>query len=389
MTKKKPHFVIKNNFQKGGRYSDILTSKILQDVCRKVTGCTKYTCDFDDIGYNKGRLAKIEYLEKINYVSFSQDGKIKSRNSFFQSITTALTQYYFDKRRKNIYFYFLPWEGNIETPYFRFMYRLMMGAGVEFLNPNKLQQKIIPFNTIDDIILTRDKLQSRNKSNNSTYITRSTDGITEIYGKTYGASKKETTLLCLAISPLVQNAVLYEICEQELMELPKLDLNAIKSQDNIEVIPTNLTMEKIEFEHNNSLRSPRFNYHLLEKIGVKKCVFCKCGIPELIAGAHIWSVADIKQKTDLTMEDKIKFATDGDNGIWLCENHHKMLDKHLIRIIENGELKILSGLHEKATEFIKETTPIIKLEKQIISGKFIQYLKERNKLVPAINYVSL
>ncbi len=64
-----PHFVIKNNFQKGGLYQDLLTSSILSDVCLKVTGLKDYTCDFDDVGYNIGRLAILKYEGK-KYLHF-------------------------------------------------------------------------------------------------------------------------------------------------------------------------------------------------------------------------------------------------------------------------------------------------------------------------------
>lgn len=36
----------------------------------------------------------------------------------------------------------------------------------------------------------------RNRSNNSTYLTKGTDGALEVYGKTYGANKYETSLIC-------------------------------------------------------------------------------------------------------------------------------------------------------------------------------------------------
>ncbi|MDE1844850.1 MAG: HNH endonuclease [Thaumarchaeota archaeon] len=390
MIKKKPHFTIKNNSQKGGyRYSDILTPEILQDVCKRVTGLTEYTYEFDNSGYNKGRLAKIEYDGEIIYVSFSET-KVESRNSFFQSMPTALIAYHSDsKKRKRICFYFMPSVRNHETDYFMFMYRLMKTAGIEFLNLNKVRHTIVPFYTGDDIIAIKDKIRSRNSSNNSTYITRNSEGITEIYGKTYGANKYESTLLCLATSSLVKNIKLYEIVEQNLSELPKPALDLIKSLRNIEVIPTDLTMEKKEFEDNNSLRSPRFIFNLGAKLGAKKCAFCQCEVPELIAGAHIWSVSDIKRNSRLGFVDKIKHAINGDNGIWLCENHHKMLDNDLLRISENGELKHLSKLDKKSIKFIKETTTIIQIEKTIIDGNFARYLKERNKLIPEKNYVSL
>lgn len=379
-----PHFVINNNSQKGGYlYSDILTPKILKEVCELVTGCTKYTCDFVDEGYNKGRLATIEYSGTTTHVSFSETGKIKGRNYFFQSLTTALVRHYLDtKANKRICFYFLPFSGNAETRYFMFMYRLMATAGVEFLNAdNFLKQKICPFTTVDDITATRDVSKSSNKSNNSTYLTRSSKGITQIYGKTYGANKKETTLLCIAVSHLAPQVELYEICEQELSELPKPDLEAIHNLDNVKIIPTDSTMERNEFEKRDSLRSPRFIYNLLNKLGPKKCALCGCEIPELVEGAHIWNVADIKRAPDLSMEKRIECATDGDNGIWLCENHHKMLDEDLLKINLFGIINCKPSLEEKSKNYIINTTPITQLTSTIFTTGFATYLQNRYNVV--------
>ena len=389
MSKKRPHFIIKNKSQKGGYlFSKILTKKILKDVCKRVTGCTKYTCEFDNDGYNKGRLATIEYLGTTIYVSFSEKGKIKARNSFFQSLTTALVRYYKDaKAKKRICFYFLPLVGNVETNYFKFIYRLMATAGVEFLNEDKfIKQKIFPFNTVDDIIAARDKNRRRNKSNNSTNLTRSSEGITQIFAKTYGASKKEAVFICLAVSHLASQIELYEICEQNLSELPKPDLEAIRLLGNVKIIPTDLTKERNEFDQNNSLRSPRFTDNLLEKLGAKKCAFCECVIPELIEGAHIWPVADIKKAPNLKEEDKLKHAIDGDNGIWLCENHHRLLDVSYLIINEKGRLKYRSNIKEKLIEYIKDTTLITQLKRDIVTTEFVKYLKKRNKLVKNIQY---
>lgn len=388
--KTKPHFIIKNKSQKGGYlYSKILTHKILRDVCKRVTGCDEYTIEFDNAGYNKGRLANLEYNGSITYVSFSVTGKVQGRNYFFQSLPTALVRYYQDKKvNKRICFYFLPLKGNIETAYFKFMYRLMATAGFEFLNANKsLKHEIHPFTTIDDIIAARDKNIGRNPGNNPTYITRSSNGITEIYGKTYGASKKETALLCIVASRVTPKQIdLYEIREQTLSELPKLDLEVIQSLGNVNIIKTNLTMERREFEKNNSLRSPQYIYNLLEKLGPKKCAFCKCEIPELIEGAHIWPVIDIKRMQNLSIEKKIEYATDGDNGIWLCDNHHKMLDEYFLGINENGELRYKSNIDEESIQYIKDTTPITQLTKLVVTTKFIEYLKKRNKLIEEARY---
>lgn len=391
--KQKPHFVIKNKAQKGGYlYSNILKPNILKDVCMRVTGCDKYTYEFDNTGYNKGRLATIIYKGTTTYISFSETGKVKGRNYFFQSLPTALVRYHQDTRaKKRICFYFLPLTGSIETDYFKFMYRLMATAGVKFLNAEDyLSHEIHRFTAIDDIIAARYQNRGRNQGNNSTYITRSSNGITEIYGKTYGASKKETALLCIVASSVSPKQIhLYEICEQDLSELPKPDLDVIRHLKNVTIIPTDLTMERKEFMENNSLRSPRYTYNLLEKLGPKKCAFCKCEIPELIEGAHIWPVTDIKHEKRLSIEKKIEYATDGDNGIWLCDNHHLMLDEYLLRISESGKLKYNSNIEEKSITYIKDTTPTTQLAASIVTSKFIGYLKRRNKLIEETQYALL
>ena len=63
-----------------------------------------------------------------------------------------------------------------------------------------------------------------------------------------------------------------------------------------------------EFEENDSLRSPQYIFNLLERLGPKKCVFCNCEIPQLIEGAHVWSVADIKRDPNLSRAQKLEKA---------------------------------------------------------------------------------
>lgn len=378
-----PHFVIKNNPQKGGYlFSDIITPAILRDVCKKVTGRTKHTYEFVNGGYNKGRLATIRYQGTTTYVSFSERGEIKGRNYFFQSLTTALVEYYLDTSdNKRICYYFLPLSGNAETRYFRFMYRLMATAGVEFLNADSfLKETIYPFVSVDDVVSARYVNKIHNRSNNSTYLTRSSEDRIQIYGKTYGANKKETTLLCIAVSRLTSPASqieLYEICEQDLSALPAPDQEAIRNLGNVKIIPTDLTMEKNEFYRNNSLRSPRFIYNLLERLGPKKCALCGCEMPELVEGAHIWSVTDIKRTRSLSIEERIKYATDGENGIWLCENHHKMFDEDLLTIDPSGMVKCKPTLEEKSRDYITDTTPITQLPRMILTPSFAAYLRYR------------
>lgn len=378
---KKPHFTIKNKFQKRSElYEDILTKDILTDVCKRITGKTEFTSTFDNDGYNKGRLAILQYKEKIYFITFS-DTESAGRNASMQSVPSALLGYYEEKNpNKEIYFYFLPSSGNNETDYFYFIYRLMLTAGIKFLNHCEyLKKEIRPFVSAEDMILTRNYNKGRNKSNNSSFITIGNNHVIQVYGKTYGANKYETTLFCIALSRISRkNKIeLYEICEQELSNIPKRNADVLNSLGNVKIIPTNLFMERKDFEQSENLRSPRFIYNLLAKLGSKKCALCECEIPELIEGAHIWPVAAIKQKADINLDDKIKYATDGDNGIWLCENHHKMLDENIIKIDISGAILTHIRMKGSNANFIERSTTIKRLIPKIMTTKFIFYLRKR------------
>jgi len=258
---------------------------------------------------NKGRQAKLFYTNKVYYISFSEN-RINSRNSSFQSFPTALINYLNDTNvHKKIFFYILTSKGNIETDYFLFMYRLMKTVGTYFLNEEKnLSISITPFSSFQDIMLHKSLIRNKNKANNSSYITKTNNTI-QIYGKLYGANKYETILLSLALHQVSKlNLKLFEIEEGKLKKLPKAARNYLLSLERCEIITANIELEKDEFEKNDSLRSPRYIYNLLERLGDKKCAFCACEIPQIIQGAHIWAVADIKKKTAFNQRRKVKFS---------------------------------------------------------------------------------
>ena len=102
----------------------------------------------------------------------------------------------------------------------------MKTAGFDFLNvPPTIAGQITAFNSIDDIIRARKENGERNAPHEY-----------EIYGKTYGANKYDTSLICYAISKLAQpqdHIVLYEYNEKDLKELPTASLDVIRSMGNI------------------------------------------------------------------------------------------------------------------------------------------------------------
>lgn len=385
---RRPHFTIKNKFQKRSElYQDILTEDILRDVCHRLTGKRDYTVTFDDNGYNIGRLATLEHNGTISYISFSEF-EIGSRNSFFQSFPSALVKYHQETNtRKNIHFYFLEPDGNIETSYFIFMYRLMKTAGTNFLNERDyLSNVVTPFNSVRDIIVQRDLNRGRNRGNVSSYVTIDENNILQIFGKTYGANKYETTLLSLAIHEITPYSMeLYEIQEGNLRQLPRDARNVITSL-GINVITSDLVLERREFETNDSLRSPTYLYNLLEKLGEKKCSLCDCEIPQIIQGAHIWPVASIKRANNINLSTKIQYATDGNNGLWLCNNHHKLFDINILYIAADGRLKYKTNIEQNHEEYLRDFTINSRLPNNILTPSFIDYLDKRNRNLDARQY---
>ncbi len=391
----KPHFVIKKNLQKskqtGKYFNDVVTPQVLADVCARITGCEKFTCmyadnDYEDeflaTGYNKGRMAVMQYRDTAYFISFSERD-IGGRNSSVQSVPTAFNLFYSNPYpKKRLCYYFLNTQGNAETDYQILMYRLMKTVGFEFLNAGTALP-IAAFASIEDIIHARKANAGKNRNNNSTYITKSSTNQYDIYGKTYGANKYETSMMCYALSLLAQagqRVTLYEVLEGDLAELPAASLDVLGRMGKVKVIPTDMQLEKQCFEINNSLRSPRYIYNLLGRLGPKRCALCGCEIPELIQGAHVWPVAEIKKAARLSPEEKLAHATDGDNGLWLCENHHKMFDEGLISIDRAGKVVYRKDLDSRHAAFIDGITPVKQLPGGLMTERFLYYLDIRNQL---------
>ena len=389
-----PKFIIKRNMQKSaktGVYFDYLvTDSVMGQICIEVTGRKDYEVEFVendyedeflDARYNQGRLGILQYHDTVTYVSFS-DEKCKGRNSGTQSVTTAFNRSFSNKyKKKKLFFYFLPCSGNNETPYYLFMYRLMKTAGFNFINiPKNLSGQITAFSSIDDIIRARKENSGRNSGNNSTYVIKNAPHEYGIYGKTYGANKYDTSLICYAIAKLAKaddHIVLYEYNEKDLKELPAASLEVLKMMGNIEIINIDDEIEKRELEENDSLRSPRFNAHLLDRLGEKHCVLCDCGISEVIQGAHIWPVSEIKKTNMLSLDEKLAYATDGENGLWMCQNHHKMFDSNIIRLSSLGEVLYKKDLNDRDKDYIDSITTIKKLPNTMVTPSYIKYISKR------------
>ena len=210
MSDKKPLFVIKKNLQKSNQtniyFDQVLTTNVLEDICKKIFQTTNFDVKFvdnkyeDDClqrGYNVGRLACLRYNDDIHYITFSEQSP-GGRNSSVQSVPPAFERFLMfqlNQKRKRcaFHYYFFPEATKKITDYQRFVYRLMISSGIHFLNGETLNIK--PFSSIDDVLSNRKNISSTNATNNPSFITKEDVGHYQFFGKTYGANKYETFML--------------------------------------------------------------------------------------------------------------------------------------------------------------------------------------------------
>lgn len=372
-----------------GLFDRLLTREVLTDICHLVTGQNRFRVVKDHSTYNKGRLVFVEYNGILNYVSLSEDS-IRGRNSSLQSVPTAINMFYADQRtNKRLCYYFISHIGNAFTDYHLFIYRLLMTAGVEFLNIDRYyHQPMLPYRNVDDLIIDRRDNQSLNPSNNSSFVSKSSDKI-QIYAKTFGASKYESTLLAIAIAQIADRPIdLYNICEQDLTSLPKPSVDTINSLGNISIYDTSLFLERREYlaqPDRTVLRSASYQYNLFSRLGAKRCALCGCEIPEIIQGAHIWSVSQISRSVDLDDETKFEHAVSGHNGLWLCQNHHKLFDSNIMLLDNDGNVRIKNNLVVDDVDFIRSTTFYTSIDSRFMSDDFRSYLARRNETLDLIH----
>lgn len=365
-----------------GHFDRILTREVLTDICQRVTGQDLYRVVKDRETYNKGRLVLVEYNGITHYVSLSEEN-IAGRNSGVQSVPTAINIYYSDRNtNKRLCYYFLQHNGRAFTNYYLFCYRLMITAGFVFININDFYHNtILPYHNVDDLIIDRRENQTSNSSNNSSYVSKSSDKI-QIYAKTYGASKYESTLLAVAISQIADRPIdIFNICEQDLKSLPQSSLNTIQLLGNISVHNTSLFLDKRAYLESDKtvLRSASYQYNLFNRLGAKRCALCGCEIPEIIQGAHIWGVSQIARSSEFDDDAKFGHAVSGHNGLWLCSNHHKLFDSNIILFDNDGYVRIKDDLVTDDVAFIRSTTFRTSLDARFLSNEFRGYLARRNE----------
>lgn len=377
--------------EKSPNYDTFVTNEILEDICQRLTNDKSFVLNKNENKKNNGRLLKLidENRKIVYYINLSQEGKIKGRNYYFQSVSTALELFFEEKidkgYDKKFCFYFLPFTGNIKTDYYVFLFRIMATAGIKFINDDFVFNKneINTFSSMRDLINERRILKTYNPGNNSTYISDDGDSY-GIYGKTFGANVKETMLFCLAVINIAEKPVkLYQILDNDSKAISAKDRNLIMYfSEETKFYSFEIIDDTLEFEekcNNENLRSPRFNYNLLNKHnGKKKCALCDCEIERIIQGAHIYPVAEIKKNQTLSGAQKFDYATHRDNGLWLCENHHKLFDSDIISF-SDGKVIYKDIVNESDKNYLDEITKNKELSSNIYNDEMKKFFNLRYK----------
>lgn len=389
----KAHISYRPNSQKEiNGIKKCLTTDVLTDICIKLTGQTQYDVQEVNDTYNRGRLVFVEYAGITYYVTLSEQ-TIEGRNSSMQSVPTAINLFYADERKKKkLCYYFLPYTGNPFTDYHILYYRLLRTAGVKFLNLRLYyKEPVLRYTSIDELIQDRDNNRDSNRSNNASFVSKNSDSV-QIYAKTYGASKYESTILAIAVAKIAKLPIeLFAVSEQDLNNLPASSLATIRKLGNIKVLETTLRFNRnvVDAANGDMLRNGVYTYNLLSRLGAKRCPICGCEIPEIIQGAHIWSVSEIKNAHELDNDGKYTHATSGENGLWLCQNHHKLFDTKLIVLTSNGHFLVKKNLVRANADFIKESCATSSLPATILTDNFKMYLSYRNTNVNFQEYTEL
>lgn len=191
----------------------------------------------------------------------------------------------------------------------------------------------------------------------------------------------------------------------KLMEKINLNIVIETSSDVLQ----NLQREKSQFEiakKKGKLRNQElFKNNIREKGIETKCCLCGCEIEEILEAAHLWGVAEIKKATKKEINSVINqsemkdlvdvtnpyheedfysryvLANSGDNGVWLCKNHHGLYDNKFY-CFDSEDGKVVVNIEKlkdetEAKAFFDLITKYFKLSDEILTPKTKIFLSQK------------
>lgn len=167
--------------------------------------------------------------------------------------------------------------------------------------------------------------------------------------------------------------------------------------------------EKNQYEKaksNNILRNQELFKNNIRQKGIQtKCYLCGCEIEHILEAAHLWGVAEIKKASSETINSilskpemrdlidkenehcnepfykKYILANSGDNGVWLCSNHHGLLDNNYYCFdSNNGKILIKLDASDESKLFFDLITYNKCLPNEVLTEKTKVFLSKREEL---------
>lgn len=370
--------------------SEKLSKNIKENVLNDILSYFGFDKSSVSISVTKrnGNYVVLENGDKRNYVCLSSEND--GRNSFLsQYLSTAYNHYYFDESgNKDFSVYLQITDDRALTPYHKFFYNALKTLGVEILNIEKVGISPVPFASVKALKNGRNASRDNNSSNSSSFFNETPDGI-EFYGKVFGANGKESTFMCLVLSKLSEDkpVTFYMVKDNDTEKLSTTDKTLLEANNVSFDLATIEFDDKDKKNSQNGLRNKtRYFNNLNNKFGNKKaCYFCGTTIEKMLIAAHIHRVADIKT-SGLTLEEQIKEATDGENGLWLCRNHD-VLFEHGYLYFDGRKLKIHDSLTSDVKTSIRETIPAFRdglhflIKEEHYTKQMATYIKKHSERI--------
>ena len=208
--------------------------------------------------------------------------------------------------------------------------------------------------------------------------------------------------------------------EEEKKIADKLTLPIKQTLDNVNIEINNLTDEAfmeekakadttyLRYKEENKLRNQGLFRNNIRKKGIPmECSVCGQDNPILLDAAHIWEVNAITNATTKEINEFIEYynlydllenskhkneiffkkyslVNSGENGIWLCKNHHKLFDENYYCFdSKNGKILLHFNNSADAVEFSEEIEEYgdKKLHPSILSKATKAFIEKRQYLI--------
>lgn len=191
----------------------------------------------------------------------------------------------------------------------------------------------------------------------------------------------------------------------ELIDKANLQINYETSDE----ILHQLEREKSQYEtakaHRDLRNQELFKNNMREKGVLTKCYLCGCEIENILEAAHLWGVAEISKATAETINQvyldkdmkilidnnnehcneqfykKYMLANSGDNGVWLCSNHHGLFDSNYYCFdSSSGKVLIKLDATPESKMFFDLITTENQLPNEILTNRTRIFLSKRQEI---------